>query len=83
MTTKNYNRHSFEELLAAATDPGVEQIDIDTLGAWCEAYGESLWTGEYFDVSGDGEPSGSRRLLRVIAWDAETEQGVIVGYRLD
>lgn len=83
MNTKPYNRYSFEELLAAATAPGAEQIDIDTLGAWCEAYGSDLWNGEYFDVSANGEPSGSRRLFRVVAWDAETEQGETVGYSLD
>ena len=83
MNTKPYNRYSFEKLLSAATASGAEQIDIDTLGAWCEDYGESLWNGEYYDVSGDGEPSGSRRLFRVIAWDAETEQGETVGYNLD
>lgn len=65
MKTNYYNKYSFMELLEAATAPNAEQIDIDTLGAWCNDYGSDLWNGEKYDVSAPDEPSGTRSLYPV------------------
>lgn len=52
MKTNYYNRCSYSELLAAATAPAAKQIDVDTLGAWFEQYGNTYWNGEYYDANG-------------------------------
>ena len=64
MKTKPFNRYSFAELHAAATASGAEQIDIDTLAAWCGEYG-NCWNGECFDASLPSEPSGTLQLFPV------------------
>lgn len=53
MRTKNFNEYSYQELYRAATAPGAQQIDIDTLGAWFERYGMlDYWNGVCFNVDG-------------------------------
>lgn len=73
MKTNSFGRYDYAELLAAATDPNAQQIDIDTLGAWFERYGSMYWTGDDFDADG-------RRLARVEEWDEDNDQGHVVGY---
>lgn len=75
MKTKNFNRYSYEELRVAATATDADQIDVDTLGAWFEQYGQDHWNGECYDADGIS-------LYPVIEWDDELEQGEAVGYEI-
>ena len=52
METKRYGRYDYEELKKKAIAPSAPQIDIDTLGAWFDSYGNEYWNGEYYDVDG-------------------------------
>ena len=58
-------RENYEALWRKATGPNAEPIDVNTLGVWFERYGQDFWNGEYYDASGIGEPTGSRKLYPV------------------
>lgn len=75
MNTKNFNRYSYQGLREAATAPGAEQIDIDTLGAWFNAYGYDYWNGECYDADGI-------QLYPVVEWDDDLDQGETTGYEI-
>lgn len=72
MNTKTFGKYDYEDLRAAATAPGAEQIDIDTLGAWFEMYDMSDWNGEYFDADG-------LRLFPICEED-DDENFTVIGY---
>lgn len=74
MNTRTFSRYSYSELRTAATSDDAQQIDIDTLGAWFDAYGQSYWNGEYYDAD-DG-----LRLFPIIKWDDDLDQGETVGF---
>lgn len=75
MNTNKFNRYSYKELLAASTAPGAQQIDVDTLGAWFEAFGASYWNGECYDADG-------RDLFPVYGKPNEDGDVEISGYEL-
>ena len=54
MELKDFDKESFEVLLAAAKAPDAKQIDVDTVGAWYECYGTKFWDGKGF-VTGGGK----------------------------
>ena len=74
MKTKTYHRYSYADLRAAATGADAQQIDIDTLGAWFESFGETLWNGEYYDAGDD------LRLFPIMEWDEDRDQGEVIRY---
>ena len=45
-------KYTYDELRAAATAENATQADIDCLGEWFEAYGQSYWNGEYYEADG-------------------------------
>lgn len=75
MKTNRFTRYSYRELLSAVTSGSAEQIDIDTLGAWFDAYGPDYWNGECYDADGI-------RLYPVIEWDDDLDQGETVRYEI-
>ena len=76
MKTNPITEYGYAELLKKATAPDAEQIDIDTLGEWFQAYGASYWNGECFDID------GVTAIYPVQEFDEETDCWEITGYEI-
>ena len=66
------NRYQYEELLAKATRPDASDDDLFALGSWMQIYGSDYWNGECWDISAEGESTGSQ-LLYPISTDDDDE----------
>lgn len=47
---KDFGEYDYDDLVKTATETG-KKIDVDTLGAWFERYGNRYWNGESFKVA--------------------------------
>ena len=57
--------YDYKELYEKATAYNASQDDINALGEWFENYGMCYWNGERFEASAEGEPTGTRGLVRI------------------
>lgn len=73
MKTNKFNEYSYEDLRDKAWARDATQIDVDTLGAWFEEYGDCYWNGECYNVDG-------MNLFPVYKHDEERDQDEITGY---
>ena len=78
------DRYSFESLTRMAIeDPTAE--NLAALAKWFDLYDAKDWTGEYYDASLPGEPSGTRRLWPIQELDPDDPDGeawITVGWEL-
>lgn len=67
------NRYQYAELLAKATRPDATDEDLFALGSWMQVYGDDYWNGECWDISDEGQPSGSRLLYPISTEDDDED----------
>lgn len=73
MITNWFGEYSYEDLRDKALSPDGSQVDVDTLGAWFERYGDIYWNGECYNVDG-------MNLFPCYSYDEEHDQYEITGY---
>ena len=73
MKTNNFSAYSYEELRDKALSRDASRIDVDTLGAWFEEYGDCYWNGECYNADG-------MNLFPIYKHDEESDQYEITGY---
>lgn len=67
-------RYDYLELREKALAPDATQEDIKALAEWC-IQNWQFWNGEFYDISADGEPSGSLGLYPI--YDEKEDEGII------
>lgn len=67
-------KYNYAEIRAAAIAANATQADIDRLGEWFEAYGQSYWNGEYYEADGVS--------LYPVYKETEPDEFELIGYEI-
>ncbi len=72
----------YNELLAAAIAPDATFKDKQALADWLWQHGNAGWNGETWDISSEGEPTGSRSMRPVYGPEDENGDSELIDYEI-
>lgn len=72
----------YNELLTAAIAPGATFADRKALADWIWQHGNLGWNGEAWDISAEGEPTGSRSMRPVYGPEDENGDADLIDYEI-
>lgn len=72
------NYYDYSELRKASISGDADALKA--LGEWMIQHGSAYWNGEYYDISAEGEPSGSLTLYPV--YSSEADDPKIIGWEI-